>query len=148
MNDGRGFLDSKQEALRARMFDPAKRTRIVFLHPASELLRLPAFLSKVDKDQRAQVSDIARGYRALRDGASATAPVQIRGSHSIFPCTYVISETYAFQSPYLCTKSGELPILRFAPEGKETVLYTRLRQDAENVFSQAVELKDSDFAIA
>jgi hypothetical protein len=149
MNDGRGFLDSQQEAIRARTFDVAKRTRVVFLHPASELLHLPAFLTKVDKDRRAQVHDIARGYRALRDRASTTKPVDIRGSHIIFPCTYVISENYAFQSPYLCTKSGVLPILQFAPsDGRKEVLYTRLREDAEKVFADAVELQESDFVVA
>ena len=149
MNDGRGFLDSRKELIRARTFDPGKRTRVVFLHPTSELLDLPAFLTKVDKDRRAQVSDIARGYRALRDRASTTNPVEIRGSHAIFPCTYVISENYAFQSPYLCTpRSGVLPIFQFAPpNGRKELLYTSLREDVENAFEEGVELKESDFVV-
>jgi hypothetical protein len=61
----------------------------------------------------------------------------------------VISENYALQSPYLFAKSGVLPIFQFAPlDGGKEVLYTRLREDAEKVFEDAVELKESDFVVA
>ena len=49
MNDGRGFLDAQRETIKARTSDPGKRTRVVFLHPTAELLKLPAFLRKVEK---------------------------------------------------------------------------------------------------
>ena len=146
MNDGRGFLDNRKELVLTRTTDPTKRTRVVFLHPNSEFLKLPEFLKKVVKDHHGQVHDIERGYRALRDRASSKSHIEIRGSHAIFPCTYVISENYAFQSPYLCTSGGELPILQFAsPAKRGTGLYTRLLQDAEDVFDQATELHSSDF---
>lgn len=144
MNDGRGFLDSQREMLKARTSDPSKRTRVAFLHPSAELLKLPAFLKKVEKNHQAQVHDIARGFRALRS-ARPESPIEMRGSHTIFPCTYVISENYAFQSPYLCTGGGVLPILEFASASEGSPFYKTLLEDAEIVFGKAIELKETDF---
>ncbi len=144
MNDGRGFLDAQRETIKTRTSDPSKRTRVVFLHPSAELLRLPAFLRKVEKTHFAQVHDIARGFRALR-GGQLGSPVEMRGSHTIFPCTYVISENYAFQAPYLCTGGGVLPILEFASAADGSTFYKTLREDAETVFIKAVELTEADF---
>jgi hypothetical protein len=144
MNDGRGFLDAQRETIKARTADPEKRTRVVFLHPAADLLKLPAFLRKVEKNHLAQVHDIARGFRALST-AQAHSPIQMRGSHTIFPCTYVISENYAFQAPYLCTGGGVLPIFEFASAADGSPFYRTLLEDAETVFKKAVDLTEADF---
>jgi hypothetical protein len=145
MNDGRGFLDAQAERILLRNIDSKKQTRVVFLHPDSDYIRLDAFLTKVDKDLNAQVSDIGRGYRALYRAAEES-PIQIRGSREILPVTYVITENYAFMSSYLCRGGGTLPIFRFAADSREPeAFYKRLRNDAEKVFAGATPLEPPDF---
>jgi hypothetical protein len=144
MNDGRGFLDSKQEDIRSRTRDDEKTTRFVFLHPQSEYLH--SLIKKNLKTHAEQVGDIRRGFRALTQTSYRKSSISIRGSFGILPSSYLISERYALVSPYLSAERGSLPIFRFA-SGKDDKrrFYDLIVDDAEKVFAAAKDLSASDF---
>jgi len=144
MNDGRGFLDSKQEDIRARNDDPTKSTRFVFLHPRSDYLH--SLIKKNGKSHEGQVGDIRRGFEALCETPDRKSAIEIRGSYGVFPSSYLISERYAFVSPYLCAEGGSLPIFRFAENRENNQrLYKKIADDAEKVFATAEILSAADF---
>jgi hypothetical protein len=144
MNDGRGFLDSKQEDIRGRTRDDKKSTRFVFLHPQSEYLH--SLIKKNLKTHAEQVGDIRRGFRALTQPSYGKSLISIRGSFGILPSSYLISERYALVSPYLSAERGSLPIFRFASDRhNKSRFYDLIVDDAEKVFSAAKDLSSSDF---
>jgi hypothetical protein len=144
MNDGRGFLDSKQENIRARNDDPIKSTRFVFLHPKSDYLR--SLIKKNGKSYEAQIGDIQRGFQALCEMPNRKSSIEIRGSFGIFPSSYLISERYAFVSPYLCAERGSLPIFRFAENRENSQrFYKVVADDAEKICASGEVLSFSDF---
>lgn len=156
MNDGRGFLDSKQEEIRNRTKDDNKTTRFVFLHPQSEYLH--SLIKKNLKTHAEQVGDIRRGFRALTEVSYGKSSIEIRGSFGILPSSYLISERFALVSSYLAVERGSLPIFRYA-SGRDDKrpgvgvgvipgrFYDLIFEDAEKAFLAAKVLSASDFPL-
>jgi hypothetical protein len=144
MNDGRGFVDSMQELIQERASDPEKTTRLVFLHPKSEYINL--LIQKNKKTRAAQIHDIERSYRALATAPDSKSSIEVRGSHGMLTSSYLVSERYAFVSPYLSAERGSLPVFRFAEvAGNMHGLYSVVSDDAQAIFKAAKPLMELDF---
>src|SRR5262249_16049426 len=93
-----------------------KTTRIVLYHPKSKFLKI--LIEKNGKDMRRQVSEIKGSYEVLMSANAGPAALSIRGHHGFNPYALILSDTYAFVSPYHYHEAGELPLLRFTVHAK------------------------------
>jgi hypothetical protein len=139
MNDGRSWIDSNREALRRRAEDRDKSTAIILLHPKSEFI--DTLIKKNGKSKSAQIEEIKRSYNAITGGA--VSPVKVFGHHSFNPASLVMSENFAYWSPYFYMESGGLPMFKCSK--KERGLYQALRKDFMDLLQNSQLLDASCF---
>jgi len=141
-NDGRGWIDQNRERILGRLRDQRKTTRIILYHPRSKFLK--TLVEKNGKGMHRQVSEIRGSYDILTSMKAHPSAISVRGHHGFNPYSLLISDTYAFVSPYQYHEAGELPLLKFTVHAREP-LYQILRDDAELLFNRSTPLRLEDF---
>lgn len=143
MNDGRSWINSNREVLGRRVADGASKTKVVLLHPKSEFIGV--LVKKNKKTRVQQIEEIRRSFDVLRAAAANLGNLEIRGHHGFNPFTLILTDRYAFVSPYLFNERGSLPLLKFSSQ-VSSGLYQDIREDALKLFDQATSLTEADFS--
>ena len=141
-NDGRSWIDQNRERILGRLEDPGKRTRIVLYHPQSKFLS--TLIEKNKKELSRQKAEIKASYDLLFSAAARPGKIELHGHHGFNPYSLLISERYAFLSPYHYMEAGKLPILKFSSRGRRPI-YRALREDAIKLFDAAIPLEQKHF---
>ena len=141
-NDGRSWIDQNRERILGRLQDPDKRTRIVLYHPQSQFL--PTLVQKNKKELSRQKAEIKASFDILSSGSFGPGKIELRGHYGFNPYSLLISERYAFLSPYHYMEAGKLPVLKLSARGRRA-LYRALREDALKLFEAAVPLEQEHF---
>jgi hypothetical protein len=144
-NDGRSWVDSNRERILGRLADPNKTTRVVLYHPRSPFLR--TLIEKNGKRFEDQIGDIKRSHTILTASQVNPEALSVRGHFGFNPYTLVVSDRYAFMSPYHYHEAGKLPLLKFSRHAPNPLYYS-LRKDAELLYDNARPITPEDFDIA
>jgi hypothetical protein len=144
-NDGRSWIDSNRERILARLSDPKKTTRIVLYHPRSSFL--PILIQKNGKRLQDQIGEIKRSYEIVNSANADVKALHIRGHFGFNPYSLLISDRYAFLSPYHYHEAGKLPLFKFSAHAP-SALYTTLRKDAEILYEEAVPITPEELDLA
>jgi hypothetical protein len=142
-NDGRSWIDQNRERIFTRFSDKTKTTRVVLYHPKSQFLK--TLVEKNGKGIRRQVSEIKGSYKILMSANPPADAISIHGHHGFNPYSLLVSDRYAFVSPYHYHEAGKLPVLKFTVHASEP-LYKTLRDDAERLFRQSKPITPQDFS--
>jgi hypothetical protein len=143
MNDGRSWMRANRERLRERIRDSSKRTRIVLLHPRSDFIDI--LINKNKKTRSQQIEDIKSSFDVLQISPGRPELLEVRGHYGFNPFTLILTDNYAFVSPYMFNERGALPLMKFTSQ-TQSGLYHQIRQDAEMLFDNARPLNAQDFA--
>ncbi len=141
LNDGSSCIDSNRERILGRLSDPKKTTRIVLYHPRSSFL--PILVRKNGKRLQDQIGEIKRSYEIINSSNADAKVLDIRGHFGFNPYSLLISDRYAFLSPYHYHEAGRLPLFKFSVHAP-AALYTALRKDAETLYEEAVPITPMD----
>jgi hypothetical protein len=144
-NDGRSWIDSNRERILGRLSDPKKTTRIVLYHPRSNFL--PILVKKNRKRLQDQIGEIKRSFEIVSSPNADPRALDIRGHFGFNPYSLLISDRYAFLSPYHYHEAGKLPLFKFSAYAPSP-LYRTLRKDAENLYEAAVPITPADLEFA
>jgi hypothetical protein len=144
-NDGRSWIDSNRERLLARLSDRTKTTRIVLYHPRSSFLH--TLIQKNGKRFQDQIGEIKRSYEIVKNAKADVKALDIRGHFGFNPYSLLVSDRYAFLSPYHYHEVGKLPVFKFSAHAPSP-LYMTLRTDAEHLYENAEVINPQDFELA
>jgi hypothetical protein len=105
---------------------------------------LKTLVEKNGKGMHRQVSEIRGSYDILTSMKAHPSAISVRGHQGFNPYSLLVSDTYAFVSPYQYHEAGELPLFKFTVHAREP-LYQVLRDDAELLFNRSTPLRLEDF---
>ena len=141
-NDGRSWIDSNRERILGRLSDPNKKTRIVLYHPQSRFLH--TLIEKNGKRLQDQIGEIKRSFEILNGAEAPSEALSVRGHFGFNPYSLLISDRFAFMSPYHYREAGKLPLFKFSIHAPSP-LYASLRKDAELLYEGARPMTRDDF---
>jgi hypothetical protein len=142
LNDGRGWIDSRRQAIEHRLSSADKTTRVVLLHPESPFLE--TLVKKNKKPLDTQRYEIFRSLSALNDIVGGDSDkLQMRGHFTFNPITAFVSEDVAVISHYLYTEQGELPCFEYTRANSPTY-YQHIKKDVDALFAGAKPIVSQD----
>lgn len=135
LNDGRGWVDSNRESLRKRLGTPGMQTTFIFIDPSSDFL--PTLLRKNGKRHTTQLDELRRSLTVIEEATTDPANVRVYG-HSLFhPYSMYLGDDHAVVMPYFITEQGQLPVLVFENDGRDSSLYGRYKADVDGLIPKS-----------
>ena len=142
LNDGRTWVSTHSERLRARFSNPALRTTIFLLHPDSPMLQVLA--RKVGSSQESLRSKIAESIHMLKSLRSESTQLEILGHHLFNPHALFLSPDAAALTPYFAARGRRtVPLMRFRDNSPASFVHKLrddmidLRNDSESIIDYA-----------
>lgn len=139
LNDGRTWISHNAVKLRKRFLDPAKSTRLFFLHPESPMQQVLA--RKYGSSESSLVAKLNETLVMLADMSSPQSKIEVF-AHKLFnPHSVFIADSFVVISPYFHSRTRRtVPALRFHDAG-EGCFFREVREDIDALRFDADTLK-------
>jgi hypothetical protein len=132
LNDGRSWVDTNREHLKARFADPRKTTKFCFIHPDSSYVDI--LIQKNGKRRSAQVDEIVRSVQVIHENKLPSCDVETFLHKRPTPYCLFLTEKLAIVHPYLFFEAGALPMFTYL---SDTPFYAIYREDAQKLLKES-----------